>query len=430
MINTFDTSNKVKRSSILKMAFVFTLLVIPQVLFIIILYLNNSFDIYKNNYETLQNYFINLSLPTYNLIMISAWFGTSIYIISIIFILFLDKLLNKTKLNKMKHTVIVGLGSLIIMSFLITSVSEYNYSKFFQMYSYVSNSNIDNANPVLENVIEKLKNNYNEKTIYGWATDTMTWWLCLVKVTITIIYFSFFSNSLEKKKLNTSHIKKVFGQEKFSTILSSLSLNSKKNISLWIILSALAVFIPHFIYVITISIHNNSLNSMLNWTFSGLELINKSDLSQNYSQFAIKNLPIITSGFMIATICVLGVIYFKKEEINYKFLITQFIILFIEVIFLISVNTYSMHKLNEIYNYWNENNLSHFINTNEYLYKKLGSSFINSDGTIKDFFLYGIKYVSHAIITFSLFITSYVIIGTKLIKNYKISFVSTKIDNI
>ncbi|AKX34672.1 hypothetical protein SLITO_v1c10610 [Spiroplasma litorale] len=427
MKENFETCNKIKKSTVFKMAFVFSLLLIPQFLFIAIMYLNESFSEYGKHYQVLESYFEDYFLPSHLLILLAAWVSTAVSFVAVIFIIFMRKILNRKISKKYKHIIIFALASIIVISFIINSISEYNYSRFHQMYSYLSNSDLDIKNKELKDLVDVFKTNYKNNIIFGWTSDTMTWWLCLVKVIISIIYFSFLSNSLEHKKINKEYTKKNFEQEKISNILSNLSLNNKKNISLWILLSAIAVFIPHFIYVISISLHDTSLNSMLNWTFNGLQLLNKTTAFQSSSQFAIKSLPIVISGFMIATMSVISVIYIKKEEINYRFLLIQFIILFIEVILLISINTYSMHKLNEIYNYWKENDYSKMVSSNSYLSNILGDSFLNEDGSVKDFFLYGIKYVSHAIITFGLFITSYIIIGTKLLKNFK---KSNKINNI
>ncbi|ASP28732.1 hypothetical protein SCORR_v1c09600 [Spiroplasma corruscae] len=425
-----EISNKVKKASIFKMAFIFILLLIPSFLFISILIINDSFNQYRIYYDTLQDYFQSYDLPKYNTIITLVWFSIALYMFIILIIFFIPRILNKKISIKLKHLIIFIIALLLVICFIVFSVGEYNYSRFYQMYAFVANTDIYTDNNSLEKIVSIFKKNYSNRLIYGWTTDTMTWWLCLIKVIITIIYFSFFSNKLEIRKQKINYVKKDFGQEKLSSALSKLTLNNKKNISFWILLSALAVFIPHFIYVVAISLTNSSLNSMLSWTFIGLELLNKKDLFDNTSQFAIKSLPIIISGFMIATICVLSVLYIKKDAINYKFLMIQFIILFIEVILLIGVNFFSMHELNNIYNFWKSNDQSEIIKSNNYLYQIYGSAFLNSDGTVKDFFLYGIKYVSHGIITFSLFITSYIIIGTKLLKNYKESQNESKNDYI
>ncbi|AGR41642.1 hypothetical protein [Spiroplasma taiwanense] len=418
---------------------IFLILITPTISFIIVYYMNPAINFYFNYFILIEKNFGPSVIVTKMSMLFFMWAAFAIFILTLIFIFLIPFIFGKKiKLTiKVAFTILITL--LLILSIIFSSISEYNYSRFHVFYIFLAKQNINK--PFVEELFFLQKKfseiYYSENGIniiqYRWTSDTFTWWICIFKIMVIIIYFAILLNSLEIKKqekIEATSIRKNLDQSKLSYFLNKLVINNSKNISAWLISATFLVFLPQLIFISIMSIFNSEINSLLNWSTIAPDLIKSQDVNlssltnSNVSNFIIKSLPIIISGFLMGTICIFFLVYTKGWNTNNLFFKLQFLIMFIEIILIISITTYSSNQIQHIVEIWNDNKIGielnkYFAENNEIfltLKEMLGTTFINSNNIVKNPWLSGLQYASQSIISISFILTVYIILGFKLLK--------------
>ncbi|QBQ08181.1 hypothetical protein SGLAD_v1c09820 [Spiroplasma gladiatoris] len=404
---------------------VFLMIFLPSVTFIGIFYANPNLKIYIENFNFLKDYFGSKSTPSPISIEICMWTGLALLIISFVQIICSNLVYTK---KAQKHFAlnlyIISIIFLLIASSILFTISAYKYSFFYNIYSYISQMNKSN-NEILNRIINFYKSSYDKNLNYQWSGDIFSWWVCLFQTIMIIIYFSMFNNNFSTQTVSQDEeesvvIKKHLGESKIGLLINKLSLNSKKNISILLIVSSLIIFITQFAYVIKLSSTSSSLYSILEWTFIAPGLL-KNEAPDfyniannlNLSYFVIAHLPIVVSSFLLATICIFTIIYVKRIETSKLFFITQFVSMFIEIMVVIAINSYSIYQVNKLVDFWNQNNLVDYIKDHIDKLPFLNSLFINEKLTYP--WLYGNQYVSQIIISVFATLVIHTVLASKMI---------------
>ncbi|AGR42512.1 hypothetical protein [Spiroplasma diminutum] len=419
VIEKFKNSAKLIR----RFTIVFLLLLIPTVTYIVIININKALDYYFDNIDIIKENFGRNVIVSYSSIMINSWVSLSLIISALIMIAFLGLIL-KAKISDFKKiSYIVIIGFLAILSIVLIAVSEFSYSRFYYLYDFLIN-NDEGLKLENDDAIEKLRLGFIE--IYGkgitkfkWSNDSLTWWLAILKIIFVILFFSIWlRNNKNNNQILT--VSKSINRSGIKELISKFSLNDTKNILFWLIIGTTLVFITPLIYIINMSVFNSKMGSMLNWTFIVTDLYKNIDTLSSEtiksSYFVIKFLPIIVSGFLISNILISIVAYVQNwNRSKYSFAM-QYILLLVEIIFVLIVIAYSSHEAQKITNYWNQGTITipKIALESKYLKEVYGFPFINNE--MPDPWLSGLKYISQTIISISFLATIYIILGVKFKK--------------
>ncbi|QEH62370.1 hypothetical protein SCHIN_v1c11770 [Spiroplasma chinense] len=420
-------------SKSIKACLIFAFIFIPSIAFIGIVYANPNFKLYVNNFSTFREVFDKSIVPSKNLIFTLIWVGLGLVLLALIIIIFTKQLLvliDKSIFWKNVHFVLIV--TLLVCASICFAFAAYSYSLFYDLYVYLAN--VSQGDHVLDNekmaqIAQKFSVNFAKTKNFKWSDENLTWWVCLFQILMVIIYFSAFYSNLDRKQddeiESLASVKKNLDQSKVAKLIGRLSINNNKNVSIWLIISTMIVFIPQFIFVIKLSMQNSYIHSLLDWTFKAPYLLQVEDLNEfdrfKSLRFTVSHLPIIATGFLLATMCIFGLVYFKGIKATKGFFITQFVILFIELICVISVNTYVMYEINSIVKFWNDNGLIEKLS-------KYQDNFANIEDVRNNIFeqevvkypwLRGQQYVSQVLISVTFVIVTYTILGSKMKKLYK-----------
>ncbi|AHI53365.1 hypothetical protein [Spiroplasma culicicola] len=426
-----NSDKKIYVSKLINIFIVLFLIFLPSLTFIMIFYINPNIKIYLNNFADIKLQFPNYFLPTKILFMSLIWSSVSFLIVGFIILSFYPFIIR----NKIKHpliknfftatTIATFLISLILMAF-----AQYNYSTFYTLYNFIG---ANNANMIFESdFANEFAKNYQANQNYEWSSEALTWWISLIQILITMISFSVFNSNLstdhigQNEEINVNLIsKKNIDQSKIALLLNKISINNDKNLIIWMLIVAIIIFMPQFAYVIALSIPSANISSLLNWTFIAPDLLDIAELSEISNQgtyFAIANLPIIASSFLFGTISIFALIYIKGIQINKNFFILQFVLLLIEMLTIIAINTYSIYEINAITELWNENNIAKILNGKEdvqNLINIFGNDVWKDQNKINYLWLNGMQYVSQTVISTAFTVIVFTILGTKILKKFE-----------
>jgi len=459
MKDTFISTRNLSKKILFKKSFfaccVFMLISVPSFTFIGIFYSNKNLLEYFENYQTIIKYFGDDVTPSENLMKTFLWTGFALLLFSILLLFFMPFIVLNKRINLHVKASYFGILMLfIILSVFAFSVAEYYYSCFYDLFIFIAKSkNLDSIHSDLKDLFKTFTASFGDGNgkKYQWTTTISTWWFNLFKVMVIIIFLSLFSNNVmnsnESKKTENliqyiSTRKTGVGQSKLVNLLNKLTINNNRNISLWLIIASFLVFIPQLIYIISLSVTDGEILSLLNWTyilpslvksFKSFDSFNNLVSNTGSSFFMVAVLPIITTSFLMATMCIFIIFYIKGWKINKLFFISQFSILFIEIILVVVVNAYSVYKLNLLVDFWNTDLISQ-INDNSQQKETLeafrnifGDSFLYDSKQIKSHINYlwlpGNQFISQVVISTTFIFFTYIILITKIIKTNKKEFI-------
>ncbi|QGS52419.1 hypothetical protein [Spiroplasma tabanidicola] len=402
---------------------VFLLIFLSSITFIGIYYGNPNMRVYVKNYQMINDIFGYKAAPSPLFMEIAMWMGLSLLLIAFINIL-CSKFVYRKKAKKsyLLHIYIVMIIALLLISSALFTIAEYNYSFFYSLYCYIAQMN-KTDNETLNNIIDLYSNNYVNNYNFQWSGDILSWWVCLFQTIMIIIYFSMFNNNFKTRTKSSSEeatvVKKNLGESKIGLLISKLSLSSEKNISIILLISSSIIFVTQFAFVINLSSSNSLLSSILQWSFIASSLLKDqatefynaiSDL--NLSYFIVVHLPIVASSFLLATICVFAIIYVKRIETTRTFFISQFLCMFIEILVVIGINSYSNHEINRLIDVWKEKDLVSSIANYVDRIPFLNTNFLNNE--ISYPWLSGNQFTCEIIISLCVTLTVNIILVSKM----------------
>ncbi|WP_342258780.1 hypothetical protein [Spiroplasma endosymbiont of Dioctria linearis] len=417
---------KVNNNLVFKFLLLFLILSIQSITFLIIININESLNYYLNHLDVVKNNFgKNLVVSQFE-IEILMWVSISFLIIGFILIGFLKLFLKQQFSNYYKALYIMIIAMFAVLSIVLEAISEYSYSKFYNLFDFLSQKD----NSIFESeAIKEMQDVFYNMSIkstgnkYKWASDSTTWWLAVIKIIAVILFLTiwFKNQQYNKVAIKRSNFKENSGS-KFKELVKKFSLNNSKNISFWLIIATALVFLPPLAYIINMTIFGTKMNSMLNWTFIVKDLyksvtyngISIEEVNITNSYFAIKFLPIIISGFLMASIFIFITAYVKDWNTSKSTFTFQFIILLIEILSVLVAITYSSHESQRITNLWNNGTFK--VNPNALSFNYLKNTYgfpFDSDNLISEPWMSGLKYISQTIISLSFLSTIYTILFIK-----------------
>ncbi|AUM63019.1 hypothetical protein [Spiroplasma monobiae] len=422
--NNFIAENyKNKNALMIKFSVIFTVLLIPVVTYLVILNINPSLKYYLDNYEGIKDAFgVNVLASTFEITFLS-WMSLSLFVIGFSMIVFLKPFLNSKLNNNYKLSYIITIAAFAVFAVVIEAISEYGYSRFYNLFEFLVQEEISsNFSGSLESMKEHFKEMYSNGFKYKWSTDTLTWWFAIFKIIAVILCFNIWLKNDNNKKIIIEQPSRSLSQSKIKDFINKFSLNSRKNILFWLIVGTTLVFITPLVFIINMCLINSQMNSLLNWTFIISDLyktLENGDVSNitKGSYFAIKFLPVIVSGFLIANILISSVAYIQNWRTSNKTFAFEFSVLLIEILCVLIVIAYSAHESQRLTDMWNSGKISFSseILESKYLIKTYGSLKWQSD-TVTEPWMSGLKYISQTIISLSFLATIYVILGVKFKK--------------
>ncbi|ALD66879.1 hypothetical protein [Spiroplasma cantharicola] len=427
-IDNFKVSNKL----MFKFLLLFLILSIQAVTFLVIININYSLKYYLNNLDVVkENFGKNLFVNKFE-IEVLMWISMSFLLVGFLSIGFLNLFLKSKFSNYYKVLYIMVIAIFAVLSIVFEAISEYSYSKFYNLFDFLSqkdntifeSESVKKMQEVFYNM--SIKNSGNK---YKWASDSITWWLAVIKIIAVIFSFTIWFKGPQSNKLKiTGYNFKESQGSKFNALVKKFSLNNSKNISFWLIIATALVFLPPLAYIVNMSIFSTKMNSMLNWTFIVKDLyksvsyngISIEEINLENSYFAIKFLPIIISGFLMASIFIFITAYVKNWNTSKSTFTFQFIILLVEILSVLVAITYSSHEAQRITNLWNNGTfeISPIALKYSYLKETYGFPF-DKNNQISEPWMSGLKYISQTIISLSFLSTIYTILFIKYKKLQK-----------
>ncbi|WP_338984995.1 hypothetical protein [Spiroplasma endosymbiont of Diplazon laetatorius] len=424
---------KNKKLLTFKMLILFAILIVPVVTYLVIININTSLEYYFNNISVVKEYFGKNVVASKFEIIFFAWGSISLFVIGILMIAFLN-LFVSLKINKVyKNVYIISIAALAVLSIVFVSISEYSYSKFYNLFEFLSQQGIKDkklfeGNEEIQKMIDEFTKMYSPEEgrsfKYKWSTDTLTWWLAIFKIILVILTFNIMlKKSKENKTIVESPSRSISGS-KVKEFINKFSLNSRKNILFWLIIGTTIVFITPLVYIINMSIFNTQMNVMLSWTFIIKDLYKSipevSELAtssaNNGSYFVIKFLPIIVSGFLISNILISTVAYIQNWKSSKSTFAVEFLILLIEILFVLIIIAYSAHEAQKITHLWNSGEIKISSEAFEFEYLKSTYGHWDINNGIPEPWMSGFKYISQTVISLSFLATIYIILGVKFKK--------------
>ncbi|AOG61047.1 hypothetical protein SHELI_v1c11000 [Spiroplasma helicoides] len=408
---------------------IFLLVFFPSYTFIGIFYANPNFAMYEDNFDLISSKLDSNILPTPLPMTIFLWLGFSLFILSIGHLIFISLIFKKHAKNKiLKNIFLAWMITIFLASSLFFTLSEYNYSRFYDIYTYIKNMKTTDDKE-FNSIINYYAQNYSEGWNFKWSSDIFSWLICIFQIMVIMIQFSMFNSSISSKEVNVEETNKTstinsVGYGKIGAFVGKITGNTNKNISLWLLICSMLVFIPQLIFIIILESESSMGFSLLEWTFIASFLL-KNEVPEFYektskidaSYVVIGHLPLIATGFLAATICIFLIIYIKRINISKSFFITQFAIMAAELVLVLAVNTYTIYEINKIVDVWNEYNLAELVKPYVDSIPFLSQNIVN--GNISYPWLYGEQYISLLIISLAFTGVSFTMLTSKSKKIFK-----------
>ncbi|ATZ21872.1 hypothetical protein [Mesoplasma tabanidae] len=458
----FGIKNKVasiqeKNAHLYKVAFfsmlIFIVLMIPTYIFSWIVFSDINLKIYFDNWKELS---LILDLPSKTHILTPVYIGWAFFIITIFGFVLLKPLLTATGVNnKLKTSFWIFVISFGILAALMSSIAQYEYSKFQEFFTFESlieqteNNSLREVPPVIAEISKQFTN--NKEHAYKWASEDAVWWILFIQIIAIFMLSLSIQNAMivEAENLNInkyidyiSNRKKELSQNRMKSFLSKIFKNSDKNISNWTIFAAGCILLPQFIYVIMISFDTTKV-AMLTRTIHVLpELLKRYGVENSLldpkftdilkyqnSYFVYCSLPIIGLGTTMATFMYFVSVSIRGENKSQNLFITQYFIIYGNLLLLTCLNIISkvqVGNLVEAWNYGTENNNSAGHDFISSIKSIMGDSDYNLikdayyldkiDGNIQSAWENTINVIAESIILFGILISSFLIIGFNIMK--------------
>ncbi|WP_031542264.1 hypothetical protein [Mesoplasma photuris] len=472
-----DSDPKIKRKNLnmYKMAilglFIFLTALIPFYVYVYIIENNSNLDFYYEKFNEIKEYMV---LPSKFEIEGPLWSGFAFMVITTIMFIMFKPIVSGNGVNKtLKMSYIWLLVLMALIAFLLATLSQFQYSKFESFYLYESITQIDETNllidraskiPVFQEISRYFSESYKSgKDAYKWQDMNLVWWTMFIQITMIFAVSVSLQNSIFGKKQSEGIEKyiKIISNEKsvsespFKRLLVKTFNFSEKNLATWTVITTLLCITPHLIYVIIISDGNSASSALIDWTyklpnllkdyevFNNEESLKILDSFQNVTPdpFLITSLPTIIMGLTFASTFSFISVIVRGENVSSNVFLIQYIVLFVEIILLVAVCTYSKIQLENLSQTWNDSfddvssNGQKYL---EYISSKIPEDFklLTERGIVSEnqiiidplFPLLGIDQgkgfewlnkagiISESIISFSLVITAFLILGRGILK--------------
>lgn len=416
----------------IKMILLTIIILIPSLTFIVIFYINPNIKIYHQNYQVLKDYFSSNVAPSIMLIKLTMWLAFSVALVALVIcgltaLFYHHKRLKKALKNVFVFVIIV----LVLVAIVIFAVSQYFYSNFYNIFKFMVDYHQEDSQ--LEAIGQAFAKSFDQGQQFKWSGNVLTWWVCFAQiVAATVVGYMFLIklnpsriDKEQEERIKVRLIKKSIGQSKFQGLVARISVNSIKTLSIWLMVVSILILLPQLSFIISISADDSMVGSVFDWTYKApwffkqenAELYN-AFANNKISGFVIIYLPIIVTGFLISSTIIFLLIYLKDLEINKNLFIAQFILLFVELVVVIIVNTVSIYQINQLITIWNSNDhhLLKLITTFKNTAIFNTTIFKYADKGISDWFISGNQYISLCIISIALTVCIYTIALNKMIK--------------
>ncbi|QHX37045.1 hypothetical protein [Spiroplasma sp. BIUS-1] len=412
---------KNKKQLLTKTLIVFALLFIPTITYLVILSINPSLKHYFDNISVVKDNFGKNVISNEFVMYFFAWGSFSFLVVGTIMTSFLILVLKSKTKDLYKLSYIILIAFFAVSSIVLSAISEHSYTKFYNLFEFLAQGKVSSNIKEISDMSNFFSEMYGDKK-YKWSSDTLLWWLTILKIIVVILCFNIWlKNNNQKSLLSNDVVSRNLNQSKVKDFLNKFSLTSRKNILFWLIIGTSLVFVAPLVYIINMSLHGTQMNTMLNWTFIVSDLYKPMSgesiaTVSNSSYFAIKILPIIVSGFLIANILISSVAYIQNWKSSRRTFAIEFYILLLEIMLVLIVIAYSAHEAQRITNLWNTNaiGINNEALSNTYLQSVYGN--FKAGNTIPEPWVSGLKYISQTVISLSFLATIYTILGVKFKK--------------
>ncbi len=364
-----------------KLFFIFLMLFCQYPIFIAIVYLEPILKPYFNVVNTLGNSsqtILSSEHVTEIGLFSTIWIAAGLFFcLTIFFILFIYTSSNRRYLWY-QTSIMLSILILMIVSILLFNIAEIKYdwimSWSLNIHKYYASTSVYIPLSVVPDftLIDTLIGNGGT---FFWIPDKTSIWISCIQIAILIVVFLNFqlknyANLLDKKtieNLRNKHMQNKFSNNSFEKIIKNIVQPSPRNGSILLILGNIIVMIPLAIYLLKLTILNNSLSyliwfNFLNPSYSQIsnELLNNgyyylTNYSVNIANlFFIFYLPLIlfitNLGFVI--VLIFFVLNDEFMSINFLLFLTYFLFGY-TILMLISVLS-SEILMSNIQNEWDK----------------------------------------------------------------------------
>ncbi|WP_339022695.1 hypothetical protein [Spiroplasma endosymbiont of Crioceris asparagi] len=356
--------------------FIFLAAFLTNLTFIGIFFSDKCTNYYFDNIKTFKNAFGSYVTPSK--VSIVAFLSVAFFLLVLGLILFLfSPLLIKMRVRL--SNIIIYISIIIILLFLSSTffaVAEYNYYRFTILVEFVTskgNANLAWSDSIKKQILDLIQINSNTKH-FSWTTNKSVWWFNLFRILVIMIYFAKILFDLgtlnieDKKiieKIERKTVTKRIGKSKAVNFFSKIMNVSQKNLSMWIIITTTIIALPQIVYLISLSHGSGSLNSLLVWINIAPALLKSFSTEYNkygsffhdvdgvsVSFFEINQIQMILLSSVFAFLVLFAMYYIREWEVKIKIVIVQSLILFVFLLMLILSGFYSMIRMADIYDNW------------------------------------------------------------------------------
>ncbi|ASZ09469.1 hypothetical protein CK556_03560 [Mesoplasma chauliocola] len=433
--------------------FIFVVIMIPSYIFSWIVFTDINLKVYFDNWNELKVY---LDLPAKIQIVLPVCLGWGFFALTILGLILLKPFLTGNGINnKIKNSYWIVIIASAVLTALLFSIGQYEFSKFQEFYTF--ESLIEQRSKMNTNVPEIIifvseQFTKNKSQSYIWASEDAIWWILFIQIIIIFMLSLSIQNAMlvEGENLNINKYidylnkrKKDLSENKINSFLKKIFKNSDKNISNWTIFAAICIILPQFIYVIMISF-DTTKTAMLTRTIHVLpELLKRYNLSETMfgdefnqllkyqnNYFVYCSLPIIGLGTTMATFMYFVSVSIRGENKSQNLFITQYFIIYINLLILTCLIIVSKIQVGNLVEAWNSTSINDNTNLGQDFVLRVKEimgerdfEFIKNDyyldqinQTLKFGWEDTVNVITESIILFSIMISSFLIIGNNILR--------------
>ncbi|WP_027063409.1 hypothetical protein [Mesoplasma seiffertii] len=357
-------------------AFIFLVTLLPFYVYVYITFNNDALTYYFEHYQVISQF---IDVPSKATIMgtLSGSLLLTFLVIGM-FILFKPIMTSRAirKNSKLAYlTAIVGVGMLVL---LLAALSQYFYAAYQDFYIYESKTGSEGKHAAMAEISDWYSNRAGKGEFvpnFMWQTSDIVWWIMFLQIMIlfsigialqNMAFGNAKSAGIDRYVKWISKNKKITGS-KFKTLWNRLFRIDDKTLSLWTIVITLTIILPQIIYIILSSASTTGMGSIVNWTYNVVNLVGDYEAAHRINELFdsafksyqlnplfITSLPLIALGITISSMFFFVSVSIKGENVSNRIFITQYIVLFFELILLLCLTTYSKAEINRTTNLWNQ----------------------------------------------------------------------------
>lgn len=357
--------------------FIYLVVFSPIFAYFSVIYNNVNLDLYFEYYPQFSPY---MTLPSHADIYGAIWASFGLMVLVVFLLGFFKPIVTMDGMRKKRQLLfIVGIVVLMVLSLLLASLSQYYYSLFETFFHYES-STTNQKLKWMQELSEKFTANSKAGIdVYGWQSSSIIWWVMFFQLTIIFGSIVFLQNSVFGRNellgieqyINYSIKRQGINRSRWTRKIGQLFKVTDKNLSIWLLIITFLIMIPNFAYAILISAKGSSINTLINWTYNLPNLLQdyplvptsggfndafKQLLHENpnihSNFFSLNSLPIITMGLTFSTTFFFISIMLRGGKNSQMIFLTQYIVLTIEIIFLLSFFLYTKLEVEYLYRAW------------------------------------------------------------------------------